>query len=386
VSVTDLRTALETIVEASTCSGRYRAKERISLALPDGDVGAIDDAKFVDWLIANAEPAPYGQGTVTKIDPKVRSAKRLTARDKVLVAGFEPESVLDKIEVALSPSVKLSAKLTDVIVYKKGDKFTRHKDTPRSADLIGTLIVGLPIAHTGGAFVVDDGQKAQTFDWGEPEDGYLPWVALFSDIDHEIKPVKSGARITLVYSLHRTKQPRTDPGAKQRKQLADAIAASLKNQKDWPVMIACNRQVIAEPGAKQPQKLDALRGADRDIAEALVAAGFRVDVRACMAAIANYDDPSPWPATNNLWSITRLKTVPPFEVFDHMADDGGAIEEYILDSVPIDRCAVRASASATLIQESGMWAEHGMDFGNEGYDALLYTLAALEISKPKKKS
>ncbi|MBA2542545.1 MAG: 2OG-Fe(II) oxygenase, partial [Deltaproteobacteria bacterium] len=281
MSVAELRSALDTLEEESCCSGQVRLTERLALALPDGDVGAIGDPKFVDWLLEHSEPAPYGHGTETKLDPKVRSAQRLKARDKVAVHGFDPAAILDDIAAALSPTRTLSAQLTDVIVYKKGDKFTRHKDTPRVPELIGTLVVGLPLAHTGGAFVVDDGRGPQKFDWsGAPVD-QLPWVALFSDVDHEIEPVKSGARVTLVYSLHRTDQLRSDAKAKQRQELVKHAASTLSRQSAWPVLIPCGRHVIAEPEAEQPMSVDTLRGADHDIAQALLAAGLHVDVRAC---------------------------------------------------------------------------------------------------------
>lgn len=386
MSVAELRDALDTLVEASCCSGKARVRETIALSLPDGDVGTVDDPIFVDWLNQHAEPAPYGQGTVTKIDPKVRSARRLTARGDVNVHGFDPAAILPEIEAVMSPTLKLSAQLTDVIIYKKGDKFTRHKDTPRSVDLIGTLVVGLPIEHAGGAFVVDDGRGAKRFDWsGPPAEGFVPWVALFSDVDHEIEPVKSGARITLVYALHRTTAPRSDAGASQRRDVVRRAASTLAQQARWPVMIACGRKVIAEPGAEQPQAIDSLRGADRDIADALVEAGYHVAVRACMAGIPNYNDPPRWPATTNIWTITRLKTVPPADVLANMDDEGLASEilDYMDDSVTIQQCAIRSNAAAMLVHEHGCWAEDGMAFGNEGYEALLYTFAALEVSKAK---
>ena len=388
MSIVELRDALDTLEDASSCGGTLRLDERIALMLPNGDVGGVDDSIFVDWLIEHSEPAPYGQGTVTKIDPKVRSARRLTARGEVDVSGFDPDTILPEIEAVMSPTVKLSAQLTDVIIYKKGDKFTRHKDTPRSIDLIGTLIIGLPIEHTGGTFVVDDGRGAKEFDWsGKPAAGVVPWVALFSDVDHEIKPVTSGTRITLVYALHRTALPRVEAGAEQRQAVVRRAASALSQQAKWPVMIACGRQVIAEPDAKQPQSIDSLRGADREIAEALVTAGYHVAVRACIAAIPNYNEPPRWPETSAMWSITRLKTVPPLAVLESMDDEGAAseIEDHVLDSIALDQWAVRKSAAATLVHENGCWAEDGMAFGNEGYDALLYTLAALEVttSKPK---
>ena len=88
-----------------------------------------------------------------------------------------------------------------------------------------------------------------------------------------------------------------------------------------------------------------------------------------------------------MWSITRLKTVPPLAILESMDDEGAAseIEDHVLDSIALDQWVVRKSAAATLVHEHGCWAEDGMAFGNEGYEALLYTLAALEVttSKPK---
>ena len=387
MSVADLRSALDKLEEASCCSGDVNLTERLALALPDGDVGAIEDATFVDWLLAHSEPAPYGHGKETKLDPKVRSAQRLKARERVVVHGFDPAAILDEIAAVLSPTRTLSAQLTDVITYKKGDKFSRHKDTPRAEALIGTLVIGLPIAHTGGTFVVDDGRAPEKFDWSKPTANTLPWVALFSDVDHEIEAVKSGARVTLVYALHRTDEPRSDTKAKARQELVRKAATALSRQAQWPVMIPCGRHVIAEPDAKQPLAIEVLRGADLEIAEALIAAGFRVEVRACMAAIPNYDAPQPWPATEGLFGLTRLKAVPPLDVFDALADGvGGEIEDYILDEVMLEQCAIRNSAAAMVVHENAQWAVAGMDFGNEGFDALLYSLAALEVSKPKQKA
>ncbi len=384
MSVEELRSVLEALDEASCCSGKLALQERVALALPDGDVGAFDDPGFVEWLLEHSEPAPYGHGKETRLDPKVRSAHRLKARDKVAVHGFDPAAILDEITAVLSPSRALSAQLTDVVVYRKGDKFTRHKDTPRAAELVGTLVVGLPIKHAGGTFVVGVGSQAQRFDWsGTPDRTAVPWVALFSDVDHEIEPVISGARVTLVYALHRTDEPRRDAKAKQRQDLVKRATGALASHGRWPVLIPCARRVIAEPDAQQPMPLDSLRGADRDVADALVEAGFRVSVRACMAAIPNYDNPQPWPATNGMFGITRLNAVPPMEVVENLADGVGGIEDYILDDVHLDQCAIRRNAAAILVHENGTWAIDGMDFGNEGFDALLYSLAALEVEKPK---
>ena len=381
-----LRAILDGLEEESCCSGTCKPAERVALALPDGDVGAVDDPGFVEWLLAHSEPAPFGDGTTTRVDPKVRAAHRLKARERVAVHGFDPAAILDEIEAVLSPGAHLDARLTDVVVYKKGGKFERHKDTPRAQTLIGTLVVGLPIAHTGGEFHVDDGRGPKVFASNGKPGGALPWVALFSDVDHEIKPVKSGARVTLVYALHRTDRPRGDARwAKRQDSLRQACRGLAVPS--WPLMIACGRHAVAEPDAPQPQPIDTLRGTDRDIADALVEAGYRVGVRACIAAVPDYEPvvrPAPGEFPSNLWSVMRLKAVPPPSVIEGMDDEGAAqeIEEYILDSLTMDQWLVRRNAAAMLVHERATWAESGY-FGNEGYDAILYTSAALEVTKPK---
>jgi hypothetical protein len=388
MSVESLRGVLDRFEEASSVSGTYKPAERIAIALPDGDVGAVSDANFVDWLLHHSEPAPYGEGTVTKLDPKVRNAQRLVARDKAVVHGFDASAVLAEVEAVLSPGAHLDATLTDVIAYPKGGKFERHKDTPRAKNLIGTLVVGLPIKHTGGAFHVDDGRDAKVYDWSKTPSDVLPWVALFSDVDHEIKPVQSGTRVTLVYALHRSDRPRTDAAWTKRNEALRAACKDIKPPTGWPLMIACGRHAIAEPDTPQPQGIETLRGTDREIAEALVAAGYNVGVRACIAGVPNYDLPADMPrnelpVTQYLFSVTRLNSVPPASVIEALADEGGyEIEDYMHDTIPMDQWLVRKNAAATLILEAGQWGDPG-SLGNEGYDALLYTLAALEVDKSK---
>src|SRR5687767_11336875 len=107
-----LAKTLDTIDEQTSCEGTLRLSERVALALPDGDVGAVDDASFVKWLTEHGEVAPFGAAKQTKVDKKVRHAMRLKARGKVDVAGFDPEDILGEIETALSPRTHLAATLT----------------------------------------------------------------------------------------------------------------------------------------------------------------------------------------------------------------------------------------------------------------------------------
>lgn len=393
MSTAALKAALEALPDPSYVEGQTELAERFAIQLPDGDVGALEDRKFVDWLLAHAEDAPFGEGGETKRDTKVRNAKRLIARGGASVAGFDPAHVLPQIEAALSPRFHLDAVLEDVIVYPKGGKFARHKDTPRTTRLVGTLVVGLPVAHEGGGFEIVDGGKRHTVDWsGKPTAGAVRWVALFSDLDHAVKPVKSGARVTLVYSLSRSDRPRADITRDKRLAKLREAVARVKIAKGTPLLIACTRQVVTD--GKQPQPIESLRGTDREIAEVFTEAGFTVGVRACLAG----DDEEGGDATfpRELWGVTRLAKAIPAKVIAEMDDlvtftdsveddeygtediDSTALGEYVLDMVGREHVVVRERAAATVIYE-GMYSETGY-FGNEASMGNIYALAALEVA------
>lgn len=395
MSLDELKKALEQLPDPSFVEGTAKLTERLAIALPDGDVGALDDKQFVAWLLEHAEDAPFGVGGETKRDKNVRNAQRLRARGAADVAGFDPSTIMADIEAALSPRFHLDAKLEDVIVYPVGGKFARHKDTPRTANLVGTLVVGLPIAHEGGQFEIVDAGKPHVVDWStkKPDKTSVRWVALFSDLDHSIKPVKSGERVTLVYSLSRSDRPRADAGRDKKLAKLREAAAGVKIEKNAPLMIACTRQIVTD--GSQPQPIDSLRGTDREIAETFLDAGFGVTVRACIAGDDEEGGNPRFPSMENLWAITRLKTALPdkpmgdglvswtdsVEEDEYGSDDEGAtlLGEYILDFVQMDRWVVRKRAAATVVYE-GMYSETGY-FGNEGSIGHIYTLAALEVTK-----
>lgn len=396
MSLEHLQAALEALPDPSYVSGSAKLTEPLAIALPDGDVGALDDEVFLDWLLAHAEVAPFGDKGETKLDASVRNAKRLVARGKASITGFDPATVLPAIEAALSPRCHLEARLEDVIVYEKGGKFARHKDTPRSADLVGTLVVGLPIAHEGGQFTITDGGEHHIVNWsGQPDRTAVRWVALFSDVDHAVKEVTGGARITLVYSLSATDRPRLDPARASTLARLRAVVAGLEGNET--LMIACTRQIITD--GTQPQPIDTLRGTDREIAETFREAGFDVAVRACIVGGEEAGDRS-FPDPQQLYGVTRLATAIPASVIGEMADlvsftdeidleeyadeeeeapPGTALGAYVLDHVEMDRWVIRKRAHASVIYE-GMYSETGY-FGNEASMGHIYSLAAIEVTK-----
>lgn len=88
-----------------------------------------------------------------------------------------------------------------------------HKDTPKGETHIGTLLVGLPSAFTGGELILRHNGEEATIDWAtgsatrspEAETSLeLPWVFFYSDVEHEILHVQSGHRLTLAYDIFGT--------------------------------------------------------------------------------------------------------------------------------------------------------------------------------------
>lgn len=397
MSLEGLQRAVMALDDQVSCTGTVVLHERLSIMLPDGDVAAADDPRFVEWLLDHGEPASYGDlaQRETKVDPAVRHATRLRARGATLVGGFDPACLLAEIEAVLSPRTQLFARLTDVVVYPVGGHFALHKDTPHSPDLLGTLVVGLPVPHRGGAFLVGP----ETIDWSGPcAPNELRWVALFSDADHAVMPVTEGARVTLVYTLLRTEVARDDPQWRRRMADVRRELADLELPGDGTLAIACAREVIGIDDP-QPLPLDVLRGVDRDLADELLRAGFAVTVRTCLAARGVED----FPAETTAWDMTapdlyfaRLRE--PFTDRDvaglldavtfvpASCDGGGYLDDETsdlsdrVDALETASWLMRPGSIATFLAKRD-FSYYGL-VGNDAPETYLYKLAALEVSRP----
>lgn len=93
----------------------------------------------------------------------------------------------------------------------QGGFFKSHVDTPGGADMFGSLVVCLPVQHTGGALRISHGGRTVLHDWGPRSADTIQWAAFYSDCEHEVLPVESGARVTLTYSLSAEMPPRSAP-------------------------------------------------------------------------------------------------------------------------------------------------------------------------------
>ncbi|MCI0361997.1 MAG: hypothetical protein L0211_26235, partial [Planctomycetaceae bacterium] len=192
-------------------------------------------------LLEQCKPAPFGDGKKTRYDRTVRDALQIKAEQGgFAIENFDPEAagILKKIQRGLVPHDPnpVSAELYTANVYTEGGHFAPHKDTPRGTDMFGTLVVCLPSQFVSGHLVLSHRGVVQKIDWGsaiqkQKNPNQLHWAAFFGDVDHQIKRIWAGARLTLTYLLRRG-----EGGAPSRAVAGAELAPRI--QEAWHALLA----------------------------------------------------------------------------------------------------------------------------------------------------
>lgn len=216
----NLRLAVHGVTAPFACEGTFvpdkpitfvfRDKTRFEVVRAKND---LEQREALKPLLERCKPAPFGDGKKTRYNRAVRDALQLKAEQGGFsIENFEPGSagILQEIQRALVPHDPrpISAELYTVNVYTAGGHFAPHKDTPRGADMFGTLVVCLPSQFWRGALVLSQRGVVRKFDWAaaiakQDKPTQLQWAAFFGDVNHQIERVLSGARVTLTYLLRR---------------------------------------------------------------------------------------------------------------------------------------------------------------------------------------
>lgn len=390
----ELLAALDDLPDPAWCNGRCPITVPLEVRTPEGSV--VIDRGGLGWLYDHSEPAPFGDTEGTKFDSHVRVTHRLTARGATEIANLDVAAIVTVIERALAVDCRLTAELLDVLIYRAGGHFAPHKDTPRTGDQLGTLIVELPMAHRGGELVVTDGDTSESFVWGDPEPAIVRWVALFGDVDHSIQRVTSGTRLTAVYTLRYRTADRLDASQRSR---ADAITdAAIALYESFPagttLAIPCGRMIVTARDDRFPLAPTVLRGADRVIAAAFARAGCAVEVDSCIV-LADDDDQTLEQAIGdaNVRTTMLARPIPDAVIRDadglSWASEVDSDFEFkiatLADYVARERgfpAAVWLVRARARSASKMMWFSHSGYFGNEYHVRYMYRFALMVVRVP----
>lgn len=256
-----------------------------------GEIGFPISPLQIGEIIKISKKAPFGKGSKTITDTKVRSAWELNA-DQLSFHNEDwkrfMEKIVEKVKDGLGiENNPITASLYKLLIYEKGDFFLSHKDSEKESGMFGTLIIGLPSTHTGGELVIRFDGKEKIIDFSLPSDNYkIPYVAFFADCDHEIKPITSGHRVSLVYNLIQSSGSQKF-GQSQISSHVDEMATLLKSMSN---SIANKPKAVLLEHQYTPANfsLNSLKHHDRPRAELLLEAAKKADYFAELGLVTHY--------------------------------------------------------------------------------------------------
>ena len=166
-------------------------------------------------LIAACHVAPYGKGTETLIDERVRKTLELDPQ-KFRLSDEWNSAIADATRTvadALGLSAdQLEARLYKLLVYERGGFFLPHRDSEKHDRMVASMIVVLPNPFEGGRLIVRHGAVEQKLTFKEAAAGKeARFAAFYADCEHEVERVTYGVRIALAYNLVLNSGKAADP-------------------------------------------------------------------------------------------------------------------------------------------------------------------------------
>ncbi|WP_328337254.1 2OG-Fe(II) oxygenase [Streptomyces violaceus] len=316
------RKQLAKLLDASERCGDFSTRIEMSartLRIEVDGVGVLPlplRAPVTKKLIAQARQARFGRGEQTLADTSVRDTWEITP-DRITLDGPDWDrtlsGVLDGVRTALGlpPTTVLRAEPHALLVYGKGQFFLPHQDSEKDDSMVGTLVVSLPSHHTGGELVVSHAGRSVVHQASREK---LTFAAFYADCLHEVKPVKSGYRVTLTMNLlaERTR-PAGEDGGGPAADLAHCLTEHFTEPAEE--RYAYGRQKTAPPNrlvylldheyTQRGLDWDRLKGADATRATRLRQAAGQA---ACEAVLALAEVKETWDA------------VPPYDRYDYYGD------------------------------------------------------------------
>ena len=136
------------------------------------------------------------------------------------------EETVGKVQEELGlEKQKLESHLYDLLLYEPGSFFLPHRDGEKLDRMVATLVVVLPSSYEGGELVVRHDGQERTIDFGGPSGDpfHIHYAAFYADCEHEVRPLRKGYRLCLVYNLTLAKSKKS-PSAPRDSEHIERIA------------------------------------------------------------------------------------------------------------------------------------------------------------------
>ena len=242
-------------------------------------------------LISVCQLAPYGKGTETLVDTRVRKTYELDPQKFLLGKAWNAAIAEATRTVAAPlglPADRLEASLYKLLVYEKGGFFLPHRDSEKQDRMVASMIVVLPNPFRGGRLIVRHGGASQQLAFEEAASAKAHcFAAFYADCEHEVERVTHGVRLALAYNLvlkpEAGKPAGTATPAGSADRLAEAIGSWVARRPTEPLVFALDHHYT-----QHGLTLDLLKGADRELAEFVVPATAQAGCLVHLAQVSRH--------------------------------------------------------------------------------------------------
>jgi len=286
---------LATAIGQATRSAKFLVAGRLPVVDPGLDIEGLGRVPVplkrgvAKALIATCRVAPYGKGTETLIDTRVRNTFEL-APQKFRLGGEWTSAIAGATRTVADslglPADRLEARLYKLLVYEKGGFFLPHRDSEKHDRMVASLIVVLPSPFEGGRLIVRHGAAEQKLAFEEAASGKAAcFAAFYADCEHEVERVTHGVRIALAYNL--VLRPGTPSDTAKltapAERLTEAIGSWVARQSAKPLVFALDHHYT-----QRGLSLDLLKGADRQLADVVVPAAEKAGCLVYLAQVTRH--------------------------------------------------------------------------------------------------
>lgn len=346
------------------CSGHFTD---VMPGLYVKDVGAVSLPLMptqAQQLIGLCEQAPFGRGEDTVVDTAVRNCWQL---DATMYELRNPQWLKQLEEHVKEVAWQLGLNECDIVnepykllIYQEGSFFVRHRDTEKMPSMFATMIIALPSEHEGGELVISHGNDSKSISFAQMDGFSSHFAAFYADCYHEVKPVKSGYRLCLVYNLaikHRAQQPLYADALAERSEISNFIATWSRSPDSKPLMT----YLLEHSYTEHNLCLDNLKNGDYTKAFNLLKAAVENDCEAYLCLVSYYRE-----SAGDVGYHNRYKELDEddFEEFD-------VIEEKISAGEFISLDGTKQSLGELLLDEQDLLAQTDL-FDGPGLECTIH--------------